>query len=137
MRKIPSSDDPKDVKTKEARKSVSIVDMLVDECSKCFYEGSCPQSRKDSTCSLVESQKVRLSSSKDIQSLQEGIVEDALDNLKKQEALFRIGFVDDAEGLSQLRKSTFDLLEKLKKTAFEPSSSKSVAETLGLKLDAA
>lgn len=134
MRPIPT-DNPKEEK-KETQKSISIVDMLVDECSKCFYESSCPQARKDSTCSLVESQKIRLSSSKDIQVLQEGIVEDAVDNLKKQEALFRIGFIDDADGLASLRKSTFELLEKLKKTAFETPTSKTVSDVLGLKLDA-
>jgi hypothetical protein len=116
-------------------KEVNILDLIPNECRKCYYIDRCPEAHKSEHCSLISQTPVSIKGPADIQALQEELVKNAVTTLNKLEALQRLGFMDDANDLMSLRKSTFDLLEKLKRSAGSATpSTKSVKEVLGLDL---
>jgi hypothetical protein len=116
---------------KEPPKSKSINDLYRKTCEGCLYASECPQAYKHAKCPFIGDVTVSLDRAT-LQKLQVGIAEDALMNLKKYENLYLRGIVDDSDKLDKMRKTAFDILEKLKKDSISEDDT-SILDKLGIK----
>ena len=121
---------PIDTDEKPREKKISILELVPKECSKCYYEHACTQAHISDHCTLINPSDVSIGDAAAIQHLQEVLVRDAVVTLQKHEALYRLGLLDDADALNSLRIKTFELLEKLKRTAGSAATTRSAADLL-------
>lgn len=120
-----------DLPDKSTKQDSSINDLYRKCCTGCYYTAECPQVYKHEKCPFTGDITVSLDRST-LQNIQVNLVENALSNLQKYENLFERGMVDDMDRLDKMRRTVFDLLEKLKKDAVSAEDT-SILERLGIK----
>ena len=109
----------------------SINHLYKNGCSGCYYTSECPYANKYEKCPFMSNISVSLDRAT-LQQLQINLVENALTNLQKYENLFERGMVDDMDRLDKMRRTVFDLLEKLKKDS-KSEDGASILDRLGIK----